>query len=104
MVVLRGFAGAKPALLYLALLSAGGGHGDYYWAKIFFPYTMLSTRIFSVITPTFLAGAIVELPLYGLILSISARAGRLGLAVGVLLTAHVCAVAACFLSPLRDFS
>jgi hypothetical protein len=93
-----------PGFLYVALLSTGAGHGDYFWAKVFFPYTMLSTSIFQSITPVFMGLAIVQVPLYGLILGVYAKAQRFHLAITSLLVVHASAVAACFVLPLENFS
>ena len=93
-----------PDLLYLAVLSAGGGHGNYLWAKVFFPFTMLSTSIFGSITPLFLAVAVVQIPVYGLILGVFAKSGPLLLASSWILVVHIFAVVACFLLPLKFLS
>jgi hypothetical protein len=93
-----------PALIWVALLSAGGGHGDYVWAKVFFPFTILSTNIFRVVTPVFLGVGLVQTPLYGLILGVFAKSGRLLLASCWLLLVHISAVVACFVLPLKFLS
>ena len=79
---------ATPFCLLLATASAGAGHGDYFWAKIVYPYTMLSTLVFGSITIPFRLLAVVQLPLYGVLLSIAWLRNRLGLAALVLLTVH----------------
>ena len=65
-----------PVFLCAAVASAGAGHGHYLWAKILFPFTMLSARVFGSITVPFIALAIVQFPLYGLILAIANVKGR----------------------------
>ena len=64
------FLVATPIALLTGLMSAGAGHGDYLLVKILFPYTMLSTVFLNAITIPALFLAIVQFPIYGLILSI----------------------------------
>ena len=54
---------ATPPLLLLAIGSGGAGHGDYFWAKVLFPFTLLSARVLGSITGPFIALAIVQFPL-----------------------------------------
>lgn len=51
-------------------MSGGFGHGDYFWVKILFPYTMLSTIFFHSITTFFIVIGSAQYPVYGIILSI----------------------------------
>ena len=81
-----------PPALLLGIGSAGAGHGDYFWAKILFPYTMLSTVLFESITVPFLVLAIVQFPLYGLSLGYAKGKRRLAGRAAVLLSAHLLAV------------
>ena len=94
---------ATPFCLVLALASAGAGHGDYFWAKIIYPYTMLSTLLFGSITIPFRLLAVVQLPFYGVLLSIAWARNRFGLAALVLLTMHAAAALACFAVRLENF-
>jgi hypothetical protein len=77
---------ATPLALLVGLFSAGAGHGDYFWVKIFFPYTMLSTIPFHSITSPFLVLAVAQFPLYGLTLTL-VRAKRY---IGFILAAVHC--------------
>jgi len=86
---------ATPLCLLLAIASGGAGHGDYFWAKIIYPYTMLSTLLFNSITLPFIVLAVVQLPIYGVLLSIGRARNRFGLVAFVLLTAHAAAAAVC---------
>ena len=55
-----------PIFLLLAIGSAGAGHGDYFLAKILFPFTMLSTIFINSIILPFIILAIIQFPFYSL--------------------------------------
>jgi hypothetical protein len=61
-----------PFAVISALVEAGAGHGSYFVAKLFFPYTMLSTHLFEIITTPFILLALVQFPFYGLLLAYGA--------------------------------
>ncbi len=82
-----------PFALLLSIGSAGGGHEDYFWAKIFFPYTMLSTFLFESITIPFIIIAIIQFPFYGLILAFATKKKNLGLLIILLGLVHFLASA-----------
>jgi hypothetical protein len=95
-----------PPTLLLAFLSAGGGHGDYVWAKLFFPYTLMP----SVLTDTpislwLVALAFVQFPVYGVLLGASAsslrRAAVAAIVIGI---AHAAAVVLCLSIASKYFS
>jgi hypothetical protein len=93
-----------PVALLLGIASAGAGHGNYFWAKILFPYTMLSTFLFESITAPFILLAIVQFPLYGFLLAFASGRKRLGsLAIG-LAVAHILAAALCLFLASDNFS
>jgi len=94
-----------PSALMLAIVSAGAGHGSYLPAKVLFPYTMLSTHLSGKISTTFLALAIMQFPLYGVILTVAARFGIRSFLIMCLfiLLAHVGAVTMCFWIPIPHF-
>ncbi|MFN2529834.1 MAG: hypothetical protein ABR555_00905 [Pyrinomonadaceae bacterium] len=94
---------ATPFGLLIALASAGAGHGDYFWAKIIYPYTMLSTLLFGSITIPFRLLAVVQLPLYGVLLSIACVRNRLGLVALVWFALHTAAAVACFVVRFQNF-
>lgn len=77
-----------PACLYLAVVSAGMGHGSYTAALMFFPFTMLSTRLFGSITAPFALLAIIQFPIYGFILGSATAKGRLVRTMLLLLLVH----------------
>jgi hypothetical protein len=95
---------ATPIALILGIGSGGVGHGDYFWAKMLFPYTMLSTFLFESITAPFILLAIAQFPLYGVSLGYANGKGRFALLAVVLLLAHLGAVAAIQLLDGESFS
>jgi len=89
------FLGLTPFMLFLGLVSAGAGHGDYFLAKLFFPFTMLSTVRFHSIREPFWVFAIIQYPLYGLLLGVANLKRRFLVSAVALAIIHVsCAVAA----------
>lgn len=101
-----------PALL-LAFISAGGGHGDYLWAKVFFPYSMILLPGLSgeVGEPCGLSAILVlgvgllQFPLYGAVLGASASSfRRMAMVVAIILAVHAAAAAACFIFPSAGYS
>src|SRR5688500_60773 len=95
---------ATPVCLFLGLVSAGVGHGDYVLARILFPYTMLSAFLFEEIGAPLIFLAVAQFPLYGLALGAAAKRGRLGTALLLLLVVHALAAAACFMEFGENFS
>ncbi len=93
-----------PLALLLGIGSGGAGHGDYFWAKILFPYTMLSTFLFESITAPFILLAIIQFPLYGFILAFASERKRFGSLVIVLAMAHILAAALCLFLASDNFS
>jgi hypothetical protein len=94
---------ATPICLFLAAVSTGAGHGTYLWAKILFPYTMLSTLILESITTPFILLAIIQFPLYGIALGIAGKRHRLSHMIIALLVVHFGAVVFFILFPNRYF-
>ena len=90
-----------PAALILAVMSAGAGHGDYFVAKLLFPYTMLSTFVFDSITIPFLLLAIAQFPIYGFLLSIEKKPFATMMLLGLI---HLVCVAAALLFVSENFS
>jgi len=95
---------ATPLFLLAAVASAGAGHGSYLLAKILFPFTMLSTLVFSSIIVPAIALAVLQFPFYGFILGRANVKGSLGTRAAVLLLIHVLGVAACFILIGDNFS
>ncbi|MBN1787657.1 MAG: hypothetical protein JW806_04615 [Sedimentisphaerales bacterium] len=93
-----------PLVIVLALISAGAGHGSYFLCKLFFPYTMLSTHLYEVITTPFMFLAVIQIPLYGLLLSITNKK-RTVVIIGVIIAfLHLVAVFLCFIILMPNFS
>jgi hypothetical protein len=88
---------ATPPALLLAFISAGGGHGDYLWAKAFFPYTMVLPELAgSEIYLPLIIMAFLQFPLYGLMVGLSASSPRRACTVaGIILAAHLAIAAFC---------
>lgn len=93
-----------PIALLLGIGSGGAGHGDYFWAKVLFPYTMLSIFLFQSITAPFIVLAIAQFPLYGIILAYANGKGQVARMATILLLVHSAAVAGVFLSVNENFS
>ncbi len=64
-----------PTLL-ICILAAGGGHGTYLPAKLFFPITMLSTAVLKSITAPFAVIAAIQYPILGAILFVAKVQGK----------------------------
>jgi hypothetical protein len=90
------FTVVTPIAALLVVALGGGGHGTYHMAKILFPYTMASTAYTREITMLAAALALLQYPVYGLLLDWG-RSKRRGLqyaaAVGAI---HVVFVALAF--------
>ena len=93
-----------PIALLLGIGSAGAGHGDYRLAMILFPYIMLSTSLFNSITPPFIILAIIQFPVYGLVLGYADERGRLVSMSILLAVVHGVAAAAMLLIANEGFS
>ena len=93
-----------PIALLLGIGSGGGGHGDYFWAKILFPFTMLSALLFGSITVPFILLAVTQFPLYGIGVGYAHGGGRSARLAIILLLAHTAAAAVLFLLNDENFS
>jgi len=93
-----------PFLLLLGLASAGAGHGNYLMAKILFPLTMLSTIALDRIADPFLWLAVMQYPIYGVILGIASLKGRLSRALRIILAIHGIAAFASLIAVSKNFS
>ena len=100
-----------PVALFAAIASAGAGHGTYLWAKIFFPYTMISSvfyqtssapRVLNVLL--WIVFPIVQYPLYGIILSLANRNRRTAFTIAGLCVLHLAVVTLNFVVPNPNFS
>ena len=93
-----------PFALLLGIASAGAGHENYFWAKILFPYTMLSTFFFQSITIPFILLTIVQFPPYGFLLAVAGERKRLGPLGVVMAVVHILGVMLCLILPSENFS
>jgi len=85
-----------PAL-GLAFLSAGGGHGDYLWAKVLFPYAMI-VPVFcgTPISLPLILVACLQFPIYGGLIGTWASGRKSALiVVGSIVGVHVVASVVC---------
>ena len=101
-----GFAlGALVALpcAFLAVTAAGAGHGSYLPARLLFPFTMLSTLLYGPFTTPFILAALIQFPLYGLVLGCCHRASRLAHGLLALCATHLVAVTVVLAVPNTDF-
>ena len=91
-----------PAL-FVAVMSAGAGHGDYVAARMLFPVSMLLTLIEGSIGPISLSVALIQFPLYGALLgwSISRKSYKAAVLAASL---HLAAAVMCFMGILPSFS
>ena len=98
------FLGVTPFVLFLGLVSAGAGHGDYFLAKILFPYTLLYWQLFTSSREFFYVVAIIQYPAYGLLMGV-ANLNRKFLIVGVALAiVHIACVVGSFYVANPSFS
>lgn len=100
-----GIAVTFPSMI-LAIASAGAGHGDYVYARLLFPYSMLLTLaqddiIYLLLTVL----ALIQFPSYGAIMGFGlSRSKKKWLIPLVLTLIHLAFVVACFSGLLPDLS
>ena len=84
-----------PACFFLAMLSAGAGHGNYILAKLLYPFPILATLVGDVRIP--IALAFLQFPAYGALVGYARTQGAKWyvMVAGVL---HLVAVVATFLA------
>ena len=93
------------------LASAGAGHGDYLWAKILFPYTMISSLLYqtrnapqAVNILLWILFPIIQYPVYGVILALASQKAKTNLAAIGLCALHVIVATLNFVIPNPNFS
>ncbi len=95
---------ASPIAVILGFLSAGFGHGDYLFAKLLFPLTMLSSHYTgNVLLSPFVLFALVQFPLYGVVLALSNMFKKDVIVALLLFVFHLSAVILCFVWPMPSF-
>jgi hypothetical protein len=87
----------------VALLAAGAGHGTYIPAKVIFPYTMLLALAFEEVTVPLMVLAVVQFPLYGLVVGMAYKWGKPLIVAFLLGLVHALAVCLCFFLALSTF-
>jgi hypothetical protein len=92
-----------PAAL-AAFISGGGGHGDYWFAKILFPVSMASTVFTGSISTTALVAALLQFPIYGFFVGIGLTHAKHWAFVGSVLLFHAIMIAVCFYVTGSNFS
>jgi hypothetical protein len=85
-----------PFCMAIAYAAAGAGHGSYFFAKVFFPYTMVSAMLISEITKALVALTMLQFPIYGLAFGMANIYGRSRFAVICIALMHAAAMAICF--------
>jgi len=93
--------------MFLAIASGGAGHGDYVIARALFPIPILATLLdHGTIDLPILALALLQFPLYGVIIGWSLATSRRAAIIGTasLLSLHAAAAALCFCGFLPNFS
>lgn len=76
-------------LLFVAILFMGGGHGTYIPAMALFPFGLISTILFDRITMPFVVLAIIQYPLYGLIIDKARQANKSKIVWPILIAVHI---------------
>jgi hypothetical protein len=98
------FFGLTPFMLFLGLMSAGAGHGDYFLAKILFPYTLLSTAAFESIKLPFMWLTLIQYPAYGVAIGLANVRRKLIPLSAALALVHALAVVGAFAFANPSFS
>jgi hypothetical protein len=93
-----------PFALFSGFESAAAGHGNYFMAKLLFPFTMLSTVILETITVPFILVAFLQFPIYGAVLGWMNRRSDMKYALLSLLILHLGAAACCLFFVGDNFS
>ncbi|MBD0326783.1 MAG: hypothetical protein ICV68_10140, partial [Pyrinomonadaceae bacterium] len=86
-----------PLALYVSYVSIVSRQ-DYFWAKVFFPYTMLSKPLLGALYVPALLLAVVQFPFYGVILAFAGERKKLGTVAIWLVVVHGLATALCLMA------
>lgn len=78
-----------PLLLVICVFPAGGGHGTYIPAIIFFPFGLISFILFDELITPFIILAILQFPLYGILLDYNIGKGKKRLIINSICIAHI---------------
>lgn len=88
---------------FIAAAAGGAGHGTYLPARLFFPFTMLSTLICGPVTAPFIAVALLQFPFHGVVLGFCHRASRLRHGLLSVVAVHLVAVTLSLVLPSTSF-
>ena len=80
-----------PILIILAFLSGGVGHGNYGMVTVLFPYAAMSALVldrFLDATAIIILVAVLQFPIYGIVLGVAAKKSRFGAFMLGLFAAH----------------
>ena len=92
-----------PIAVFLAIISGGAGHGDYFSAKFLFPYTMATASVFDQIYIPFAILALFQFPIYGYILKKVNETNKIIKASLIILVLHFLMIAVVFSLPSSYF-
>jgi hypothetical protein len=93
-----------PVFLFITVVLAGGGHGTYYAAKTFFPWSMMSTAVTRSITQPLVVLAFAQYPIYFIMLDVARAKGGFRPAALALLAVHFMAIMLAFAISNRSFT
>jgi len=95
----------SPVAILAGLISGGAGHGNYFLAKILFPYTMLSTHLTNeFITAPFAFLALIQFLVYGVLIGLVSLKRMEIYVFVIILVIHITAAYLCFYWPMPNFS
>lgn len=86
---------ATPKLLDAAWMSAGAGHGDYFWFLVLYPFPLWTARILANDLSGFVQTLMyVQFPVYGVVVAAGALRSKRGIlaAIGSIILVHGIAV------------
>lgn len=90
-IILYSFVIAFIALV-IFFITTGGGHGTYFFAKILYPYLMISTAYYGTMTDEFIVTIFLQYPLYGFLLAYACHKNYYNIMLYVLVSLHIIAV------------
>jgi hypothetical protein len=93
-----------PIALFAAVASGGAGHGHYVAARLCFPFTMASTYVFKTITIPFIVLAVLQYPIYGLLIGRATKEKKARAVAWTLGALHLALVAILFVAPSQSFA
>jgi len=92
--------GAMILLMVIAVMAAGGGHGTYLLAKVFFPFSMLAAMRSGQIGFDPLALAVLQCAGYGAVIGATSKRR---LATAFIVSVHVAATVAAIMTDTESF-